>query len=103
MVYALKCLGRCEKEKDNETASEGRAKWTVLAYVCGTDLETEGGYATYNVAYMAECIPATATEPGVFRWDDMDKIKERILEMKSKCRWCIVVAHGGEEFAAMPS
>ncbi|SDB10039.1 hypothetical protein [Butyrivibrio sp. INlla16] len=57
MVYALKCLGRCEKEKDNETASEGKAKWTVLAYVCGTDLETEGGYATYNIEEIAQTTP----------------------------------------------
>ncbi|SFG21549.1 CapA family protein [Oribacterium sp. WCC10] len=66
-------------------------------------LPESGGIGMFGVAYMSECIPATSTEPGVFRWDAMNKIKERILEIKSKCRWCIVVAHGGEEFAAMPN
>ena len=59
--------------------------------------------AAVGVTYMAECIPATATEPGIFRWDDMALIQKRIDEVKSKCRWCIVVAHGGEEFTSLPS
>ena len=66
-------------------------------------LDEAGGIGMFGVAYMAECIPATATEPGVFRWNDMEYIKKRIDEVKSKCRWCIVVAHGGEEFADMPN
>ena len=52
---------------------------------------------------MAECIPATATEPGIFRWDDMDYIARRIAEIKRKCRWCVVVSHGGEEFTSLPN
>ncbi len=62
-----------------------------------------GGIGMFGVAYMTECIPATDSEPGVFRWDDLDKIAARIREIKETCRWCIVVAHGGEEFAAMPN
>lgn len=66
-------------------------------------LEEAGGIGMFGVSYMAECIPATATEPGIFRWDDMDYIARRIAEVKSKCRWCVVVAHGGEEFTSLPS
>ena len=66
-------------------------------------LDEAGGIGMFGVSYMAECIPATATEPGIFRWDDMDYIAKRIAEVKSKCRWCIVVAHGGEEFTSLPS
>jgi poly-gamma-glutamate synthesis protein (capsule biosynthesis protein) len=66
-------------------------------------LEEAGGIGMFGVAYMAECIPATETEPGIFRWDDMDGIKRRIDEIKAKCRWCVVVSHGGEEFTALPS
>ena len=66
-------------------------------------LDEAGGIGMFGVSYMAECIPATATEPGVFRWDDMDYIARRIAEVKAKCRWCIVVAHGGEEFASLPN
>ena len=61
-------------------------------------LDEAGGIGMFGVAYMAECIPATATEPGIFRWDDMDYIKRRIDEVKAKCRWCVIVSHGGEEW-----
>ena len=64
--------------------------------------EDAGGIGMFGVTYMNDCIPATDTEPGIFRWDDMDTIAQRIKEIKEKCRWCVVVAHGGEEFAAMP-
>lgn len=62
-----------------------------------------GGIGIFGVSYMAECIPATATEPGIFRWDDLAYIEKRIKEIKSKCRWCILVSHGGEEFTSLPS
>ena len=66
-------------------------------------LDEAGGIGLFGVAYMAECIPATADEPGIFRWDDMDYIARRIAEVKARCRWCVVVSHGGEEFTSMPS
>ena len=66
-------------------------------------LEKAGGIGMFCVSYMAECIPATATEPGIFRWDDLAYIGERIAQIKAKCRWCVVVAHGGEEFTSLPS
>ena len=66
-------------------------------------LDEAGGVGMFGVSYMAECIPATETEPGVFRWDDWDMIARRIKEIKEKCRWCVVVSHGGEEFTSLPS
>lgn len=66
-------------------------------------LDEAGGIGMFGVSYMAECIPATATDPGIFRWDNMSYIAKRIAQVKSKCRWCIVVAHGGEEFTSLPS
>lgn len=65
-------------------------------------LDEAGGIGMINVSYMSGCVPATETEAGIFRWDEMDLIAERIAEIKTKCRWCVVVSHGGEEFAAMP-
>ena len=66
-------------------------------------LEEAGGIGMFCVSYMNECIPATATEPGIFRWDDLPYIEKRIKEIKSRCRWCIIVSHGGEEFTSLPS
>lgn len=66
-------------------------------------LNEAGGIGVFGVAYMTECIPAGPDAPGVFRWDDMELIQKRIDEVKSKCRWCVVVSHGGEEFADLPN
>ena len=66
-------------------------------------LDEAGGIGIIGVAYMTECIPASSTEPGVFRWDNLTLIKKRIQEIKKKCRWCIVVSHGGEEFSDLPN
>lgn len=66
-------------------------------------LDEAGGIGMFCVSYMAECVPATETQPGVFRWDDMEGIAARIAEIKQKCRWCIVAVHGGEEFASLPN
>lgn len=66
-------------------------------------LPEAGGIGMFGVAYLSECIPATATEPGIFRWNDMDAIKRRIDEIKAKCRWCVIVSHGGEEFSSLPN
>ena len=66
-------------------------------------IEEAGGIGMFGVAYMKECIPAGKDESGVFRWDDLDYIKARIDEVKKDHRWCIIVAHGGEEFADLPN
>lgn len=65
-------------------------------------LEEAGGIGILSVSYMVGCVPATEAEPGTLRWDDMDLIAKRISEIKDRCRWCIVISHGGEEFSAMP-
>lgn len=65
-------------------------------------LNETGGIGLITLSYLVGCVPATETEPGTFRWDDMELIARRIAEVKAKCRWCVVICHGGEEFAAMP-
>lgn len=66
-------------------------------------IDEAGGIGIICVSYMTECIPATKTDAGIFRWDDMELIGKRIREIKSKCRWCVVISHGGEEFTALPT
>ncbi len=66
-------------------------------------LEEAGGIGMLGVAYQGECVPATADTPGTFRWNDMERIGARIREIKSRCRWCVIVCHGGEEFSCMPN
>ena len=66
-------------------------------------IDEAGGIGMFCVAYMTECIPATESSAGIFRWDDMERIAQRIREIKSRCRWCVVVCHGGEEFSSLPN
>ena len=66
-------------------------------------LSEAGGIGMIAVGYQPTCIPAKESSPGCFAWDDFERIEARIKEIKKKCRWCIVISHGGEEFAALPS
>lgn len=36
-------------------------------------------------------------------WKDFKRISSTIKKIKRTCRWCIVVAHAGEEFSPLPS
>lgn len=64
-------------------------------------LDEAGGIGMICLAYMNGCDPATETQAGIFRWDDFDRIEKCIAEIKSKCRWCVIACHGGEEFTAL--
>lgn len=66
-------------------------------------LDDAGGIGIIAVGYRPTCVPAGEQTPGVFSWAEMELIEARIKEVKSKCRWCILIAHGGEEFTALPS
>ncbi len=62
-----------------------------------------GGIGMISVGYQRACRKASADTPGCLSWSDMDTIKDAINAVRKTCRWCIVVAHGGEEFTALPS
>lgn len=62
-----------------------------------------GGIGMIGVGYQRACRKADENTAGCLSWSDMDRIQQVITDIKSKCRWCIVVAHGGEEFTALPS
>ena len=62
-----------------------------------------GGIGLMGVGYRRGCKPADTDNPGCFLWNEMEKIEAVIKEVKKTCRWCVVVAHGGEEFTSLPS
>lgn len=62
-----------------------------------------GGIGILSVGYERACRKATVDEPGCLNFSDMEIIKEQIVAIKERCRWCVVVAHDGEEFTALPS
>ena len=66
-------------------------------------LDEAGGVGLFGVGYQRACRPAGEEKAGCLSWSNMEAIAETIKEIKRKCRWCVVVAHGGEEFTALPS
>ena len=66
-------------------------------------LDEAGGIGLFGVGYQRGCKPAGPEKAGCLSWSDMDSVQEVITGIKEKCRWCVVVAHGGEEFTALPS
>ena len=66
-------------------------------------LNEAGGIGLIGVGYQRACRKAGADTPGCYSWSDLEAIEESIKEIKKTCRWCIIVAHAGEEFTALPS
>ena len=66
-------------------------------------LPEAGGIGMFGVGYQRACRKAEENKPGCFSWSDLSSISEAITEIKKTCRWCIVVAHAGEEFTPLPS
>ena len=66
-------------------------------------IEEAGGIGLFGVGYRRGCKPAGEDSGGCFLWNEMDAIREVIAEIKARCRWCVMVVHGGEEFTALPS
>ena len=66
-------------------------------------LPEAGGIGLIGVGFMPMCIRAEEDKAGVFGWDEMDRIAKQILEVKKTCRWCVIIAHGGEEFTTLPA
>lgn len=44
---------------------------------------------------------ATEDTAGSVMWDDLKKVSKLISDVKSKCRWCVVVVHSGPEFCQL--
>ncbi len=66
-------------------------------------LDEAGGIGMFGVGYQRACRKADEEKPGCYSWSDLDEIQKSIDEIKKTCRWCIVVAHAGEEFTPLPS
>ena len=66
-------------------------------------LEEAGGIGLFSVGYQRGCKPAGENKAGCLNWSDLDSVREVIGRIKEKCRWCVLVAHAGEEFTSLPS
>lgn len=90
----------CAKEKNAWTLGAGMNISEASKPVIFNEA---GGIGLIGVGYQRACRKAGEDTPGCFSWSDLELIEQRIAEIKKTCRWCIVVAHAGEEFTSLPS
>ena len=64
-------------------------------------LENDGADIGILSVTYEETPAATASSEGTVRWDNMEKIAGMIAEVKTKCRWCVIVVHAGPEFSQL--
>jgi len=87
------------KEKGVKTLGAGlninEAKEPVI-------INEAGGIGLLAVGYERACRKAGEDTPGCLNFSDMELVKEQIESIKKTCRWCVVVAHDGEEFTSLP-
>ncbi len=98
--YGIESTLKIAKENNVQTIGAGmdihEARKPVI-------LDEAGGIGMFGVGYQRACRKADEEKPGCYSWSDLDAIQQTINDIKSKCRWCIVVAHAGEEFTPLPS
>ena len=83
-----------EAEASEEASSEAKseaAQWTVLLYLCGTDLESDGGMASNNLEMISKTIPDGDVNflietGGTKEWHAKDKVGLDIANDKLQ-RW----------------
>lgn len=95
-----------------EDTLENASKHGVKTLGAGMNLEEAskpiymndaGGIGILAVGYSRACRLAGDNTPGCLNWSAMELVEQKIAEIKKNCRWCIIVAHDGEEFTALPS
>ncbi len=66
-------------------------------------IDEAGGIGLFGVGYQRACRKADENKAGCYSWSDLEEIEKTIKNIKKTCRWCVVVAHAGEEFTPLPS
>lgn len=91
---------RIAKEKKAKTLGAGM---NILEASSPVLFPEAGGIGLIGVGYQRACRKAGEDTPGCFSWSDLELIQKRIDEVKKTSRWCVIVAHAGEEFTSLPS
>ena len=66
-------------------------------------LNEAGGIGLFGVTYKVDdYVVAGEDKAGCIMYTDTETIKSTIQNIKKNNRWCIVIAHAGEEFSSIP-
>lgn len=98
--YGIKSTLEIAKENNVKTMGAGMNIQEAMAPVI---LNEAGGIGLFGVGYQRACRKADENKPGCYSWSDLQAIENTITQIKKTCRWCVVVAHAGEEFTPLPS
>ena len=66
------------------------------------ELPGSGGIGLFSVTYYRDFLKAGDSKPGCITCEDEETIARKIREIKSRNRWCVLIAHSGEEFSNLP-
>ena len=66
------------------------------------ELPGSGGVGIFGVTYYRDFLKAGENSLGCITWEDTDTIRANIAEIKKRNRWCVIVAHCGQEFSNIP-
>ena len=83
-------------KNDIRTIGAGKTDDIAAPLVIG-----ENEVAIISVTYEKRIMNDNGTGYGTLFWKD-EKLKKIIADAKNTCRWCIVVAHCGDEFSPIP-
>lgn len=64
-------------------------------------IENDGSDIGIIAVTEEETPQATENTEGSVSWNNNKKISQMIAEVKTKCRWCVVVVHSGAEFCQL--
>ena len=73
--------------------AEETAEWTVMFYLCGSDLESRNGLASGNLEEILECYPYSALGSVFAEYPENASIEERLAGMRVN----VVVETGGSK------
>lgn len=66
-------------------------------------IDEAGGIGLLGVTYKVDdYVVADENKPGCIMYTDTETIRSTIQDIKKNNRWCIVIAHAGEEFSSIP-
>ena len=93
LSLCLMVLSAISSSGFNVVSFQQKAEWTVLFYICGSNLESQYGFATENLTDIASCFSPDVLEGTLL--DTKDKLTDDVLSFMSGDRVNVVIETGG--------
>ena len=92
------------EEAPAELTPKDPAAWTVMIYLCGTDLETDGGMATINLKMIANTVPNEKVNVliqtgGTQSWQAQDEVGMDIASDRLQRPFFVTVVNDNDQLS----